>query len=145
VLVNTSSTSGAAVWIGPQPEWTDYTVEVTLVPNEGSGDAGLLFRAANISPNNDGGQQYYVGLYPTGDKVVLGRMNDGWASLHQASVSVSTDQAYRLKVHAQGSLFEVSVDDEPLLQFTDASYPNGSVGLRTYNRPTTYRRVVVCR
>ena len=113
-------------------------------PDAGSGDPGLLFRAQSGGASNNGGSQYYLGLYPGSDEIVLGVMDDDWLPFASASVTIDEDTWYSVRVHSFGSSIEVYIDDVLHISTTDSTYAWGGVGFRSYYSPVTYDHVTVC-
>lgn len=145
-LENTDSASGNIVWFGSADGLTpddsfdadSFTMTATMEIHSGK-DAGIMLRTGESSTTNDEGPTYYVGLYPSSDKVVFGTMDDGWSAKHTASVALEYDQIYTLSVEASGNLYSVYVDDVLVLaDITRTEFGSGSIGLRTYNAPATY-------
>merc|ERR1719245_829040 len=99
-----------------------------------------MFRTGESSSTNDEGPTYYVGVYPSRDKVVFGTMDDGWSAKHTAySVALQYDEIYTLSVVADGDVYTVYVDEVAIFEdITRTEFGSGSIGLRTYYAPATY-------
>lgn len=145
-LENTDSGAGNIVWFGsadgltPDDSFDDdsFTMEALMEVHSG-GDAGIMLRTGESSTRNNEGPTYYVGLYPSSDKVKFGTMDDGWSAKHTASVALEYDQIYTLSVEASGDLYSVYIDDVLVLaDITRTEFGSGSIGLRTYGAPATY-------
>jgi hypothetical protein len=143
-LRNTSLTTGANVWLGAET-WTDYSVQVTLQSNTSTGDAGFMFRTQSVSPINDRGSNYYVGIYPYYDEVALGYMDGSWHRLADTTVTIDTGVWYDLRIDVRGTDIDVYLDGTYLFSYSDSTYAYGSVGLRTFRNATDYDSVIVCR
>jgi len=146
LLENTDSASGNIVWFGSADGLTpddsfdgdSFTMTATVEIHSGQ-DAGIMFRTGESSTRNNEGPTYYVGLYPSSDKVVFGTMDDGWSAKHTASLPLEYDHIYTLSVEASGDLYSVYVNDVRVLaDITRTEFGSGSIGLRTYKAPATY-------
>jgi len=104
----------------------------------------VIFRAGSTGSGNNDGQHYYAGLYAGSDAVTLGSMDWGWTVLSSASVTVTTNTWYTLRVEASGTTLEVFLDDVLVLTELDSNWSSGSVGLRTYRNKADYASALVC-
>lgn len=135
---------GAAAWIGAAPTLTDYVVEATLSPNGQFGNAGITFRALEISAINDDGAHYYAGVDPDRNRVVLGFMDGDYTEIAAASVAIEENRPYRLRVELEGDAISVFLDDTLVIAESDSTYTNGSAGVRSYLLPASYANFIVC-
>lgn len=140
---NTSTTSGANAWTGLQT-WTDYVVEARMKVTTNSNDAGLMFRTRAVSAVNDGGQHYYLGLYPSTNRVTLGYMNGSWNSVASGTVTIDPNIWYTVQVRMAGSSFEAYIDGTRVVNTTSSTYSSGGIGFRTYRSPATYDYILAC-
>jgi len=145
-IQNTDSGAGNIVWFGsadgltPDDSYDDEEFELTVVMEQVSGgDAGILFRTGESSTKNDEGPSYYIGLYPGSNRVVFGTLNDGWSAKHSASVGMSWNTEYTLKVIGHGNSYTVYLNGQEILSgITRTEFSSGSIGLRSYHSPCTY-------
>ena len=63
-------------------------------------DAGIIFPSLTVSSVNDGGYQYYVGLYPNSDEIKFGKIMNSWNVIKTKSVTIDTNVIYVLRVEA---------------------------------------------
>ncbi|GAA3733737.1 hypothetical protein GCM10022225_14980 [Plantactinospora mayteni] len=119
-----------------------YDLDVTVT--SGIGDAGLVFRAANVGTGTDAYRGYYAGITPAG-RVILGRADNNWTLLGSAPLPVVAGQRYHLRVVAGGSSIKVYVGDltSPKISVTDATYPSGKSGVRVYNAAAAFDNVAI--
>ena len=119
----------------------DFTAKVTLDfggNREGRG-AGILFRVTAPSVGYDAQRGYFVGLKPSENVVLLGKMDgQSWKELSRQAFPIDPSKKYRLAVTATGPKFDISVDEKPVLSFTDSTYKTGTVGLRVVDIPVTF-------
>lgn len=104
----------------------DATLRFKTVGGSHARAAGLVLRAQSA---ND---YYVVRADALEGKVQLYRMARGRRALikSQDDVDVASDRWHALRVILKGPSFEVSLDDKPVLQATDASLPMaGTVGV----------------
>mmetsp|Transcript_6959 Transcript_6959/g.9338 ORF Transcript_6959/g.9338 Transcript_6959/m.9338 type:complete len:1729 (+) Transcript_6959:360-5546(+) len=148
---NTQSDAGTVSWLGDtiSPfDWMDYAVAVTMYIDSstcGSGNAGILVRAQNVSSVNDGGQQYYVGI--NSYTFMVGKMDDGWTSLQTVTTATTQDQWVTLSVQVSGSSISsqltLASGSVYSIDITDESFAYGTVGLRQFNCPASYDNLIV--
>lgn len=109
----------------------DGIYQMNLTITSDGGNAGIIFRAANLTEGGDGLDGYYVGI---GDKYLqLGRMNQNWTELKGVEVpELTLGSTHTLKVAAFGSRIQVYLDDvaKPYIDITDSTYKKGAVGIR---------------
>ena len=123
--------------------FSDFTYD-SKVQVGSAGDGGLLFRASNVSLGADEYNGYYVGISIAGN-VVLGKANGSWSPLKTTSMSIVANTWYQVRVVARGTSIKVYVDDmtTPKIDFVDASFSTGSIGVRTYNATTRWDNISV--
>jgi len=112
--------------------WTDYTMEVTI--KSADNDAiGIMFRYQD--ENN-----YYRF---SGDKErsyirLVKCVNGQFTLLAEDSVPYVTDQNYLLKIVAQGSTLQVSIDGSPVFSVNDSSLSSGTIALYSWGNTGSY-------
>lgn len=111
--------------------FTDLVFDATVAITDGNGDAGLVFRATDLSTGADGFRGYYVGFSPAGTVNVLKADAGTWTSLSEASVGVSSGTEYQVRVTAVGSQINVFIGDtaDPKVTATDGSFVSGATGV----------------
>ena len=130
--------------ISNKDDMNDFTIESDIRVADRNGDAGLLFRTVSATPGADNVRGYYAGLSAAGTgAVMLGRMSNNWTELKRSAVTINPNTDYRLKVSAVGSQINIYVNDVLVLQQTDSTYTQGSVGVRMYNSMPSYDNIVV--
>ena len=114
--------------------WTDYTVRVqqsTL--GEGNG-YGVYFRISNEPAING-----YVFQYDPGYGAFLIRKVINGNETPPIGVSVAppnfqwTNTTRAISIDVRGNNFTASVDNQVVVRATDSQFPNGRVGLRTWD------------
>ncbi|KAI1415844.1 carbohydrate-binding module family 66 protein [Hypoxylon sp. FL1857] len=122
--------SGAAVAV-LDTNFTDLVFEATVAITDGSGDAGLVFRATDLSTDAAGFKGYYVGISPAGSINILKADTGIWTSLSEATVEVSSGTEYKVKVTAVGSQINVFIGDskDPEVTAADGSFVSGATGV----------------
>lgn len=133
VLDATSTHSGKAVL---DTHFIDFVMEADMiVPKDTSGNAGILFRASDVSQGPDSYRGYYVGLGTSrGGFLTLGRANYNWSELKNVPVSIQAGQVNRVMLKAVGDLISIFVDDfsQPKIVVKDGSFKSGVTGVRVY-------------
>lgn len=122
----------------PASRFSDFTydakVQLNSTGNHINGDAGILFRASRLSFGADEYSGYYVGISNSNGRVELGKANGTWTSLKTAPMDITADEWHHIRVVAKGTNIKVYVDDmnNPKIDYNDASFSSGSIGIRTY-------------
>jgi hypothetical protein len=124
--------------------FSDFTYDAK-VQVSGSGDGGLIFRASKLSLGADEYNGYYFGISSGGQNVVLGKANGSWSSLKTASMAIVANTWYQVRVVAKGTSIKIYVGDmtTPKIDFTDASFASGAIGVRCYNAITRWDNLSV--
>ena len=119
----------------------DFTASVTMNFNrvrEGRG-SGILFRSTAPSVGFDAARGYFVGIKPSQNTVLLGKMDGStWQELTRRAVTVDVSRDHQLSVSAEGSRFTVSLNGSLLFTHQDGTYKSGTLGLRVTDIPTTF-------
>ena len=119
----------------------DFTASVTIDfhNNRKGRGAGILFRTTAGSVGYDAHRGYFVGVKPSQDSVLLGKMDgSSWRELKRAKLPIDVSKKHRLSVTAVGPEFAISLNGKDLFTFTDKDYKNGTVGLRVVDIPATF-------
>jgi uncharacterized repeat protein (TIGR01451 family) len=128
-------------------EWTDYRYEARVKLSDGE-LMGLWFRGKVDEPDDDTQhvEGYYLTMRPQSDYIKLGaiRTNDppidhpfefnNVRELATAPVPFDFKKGYwyTLAVEVEGSHIRCYVNGVPLINYTDSTYPSGTVGMKTY-------------
>ena len=117
----------------PATYFSDFTYSAK-VKVKSDGDAGLIFRASRLSFGADEYNGYYVGISSSAKRVELGKSTGAWNSLQIADMDIVPDQWYNVKIVAKGTNIKVYVNDmvTPKIDYNDATFTSGSVGVRAY-------------
>ncbi|KAI8964823.1 glycoside hydrolase family 43 protein [Daldinia sp. FL1419] len=110
--------------------FTDLVYEATIAITNGVGDAGLVFRASDLSTESEEFKGYYAGISPTG-KLILEKVDSGvWTLLGEEVFRIPFGTEYRIRVTAVGSDINVYLDDleNPKISATDESFKSGATG-----------------
>ncbi|MHB9055683.1 MAG: beta-L-arabinofuranosidase domain-containing protein [Paludibacteraceae bacterium] len=128
----------------PATNFSDFTYDAR-VQVKSNGDGGLIFRVSKASFGPDEYNGYYVGISSSGKKVELGKANGSWTSLKIASMDISLNRWYQLRVAAKGTNIKIYVDNmsTPVIDFNDSSFSSGSIGVRSYNALTVWDDISV--
>ncbi|OTA98188.1 glycoside hydrolase family 43 protein [Hypoxylon sp. CI-4A] len=129
--------------------FTDLVFDATVAITDGEGDAGLWFRAANLTTPAADSWGYYAGISPAGT-VTLQKANAGsWASLGEAAVDIASATEYQVRITAIGNDINVFVGDldNPKIVATDSdgSFLNGSTGVGVRNTSAQFGSVSVAK
>ena len=87
-------------------------------------------------------QGYY--LYFTARELVLKKCNYNIKTLTTATYKFKTDSEYKFKVVCEGANIKVYINDELLIDYTDADpFLNGAVGMRITGATAKYDNIKV--
>ncbi|MCU4164430.1 beta-L-arabinofuranosidase domain-containing protein [Carboxylicivirga caseinilyticus] len=133
ISTNTVGTPGSKA-IQSATSFADFTLDVRMQVGN-TGDAGIIFRASDLSFNPDDYNGYYFGLSAERNELILGKANGGWQALKIISNTINNDTWYNIRVIAEGNNLKIFVNDmtSPKIEFNDASFTSGSIGVRTYS------------
>ena len=139
--------SGEKIVLNRNPP-DDFTASVTLDfhgVDEGRG-SGILFRVTAPSVGFDALRGYFLGIKPSQNSVLLGKMNgSGWKELKRKTLPINVTKKHHLTITAIGSEFTVSLNGEVLFTYRDQTYKSGTVGLRITDIPTTFSELKIRR
>jgi hypothetical protein len=137
-------TTGATLWLADR-DWTDVVVEVDLNSGGNSSNAGVLVRQQGPGDaTNDSQPAYYVGVDGVRQTAYVGIMGGFWQQLATAPVEMRPGEWATLRVEAKGPRITAYVNDELVLDVTDTTYANGSVGLRSFKEDMAYQNLRIC-
>lgn len=118
------------IFLTGQPEWGDYTVEVSVKPLSPTESAGLVFRYHT-------NRHYYYFCLQNGNQARLAlrlplekafKVAD-WKELGIAEFAYDDTRYYRLKVETRGEQVRAFIDDKLIFSATSAELPLGKVGV----------------
>jgi rhamnogalacturonan endolyase len=133
----------SAVLIAGEDQWADYTYQALVRPLSFDGVAGIAFRyQSNL--------QYYVLGLTGGDTVQINVQHlitekfraPNWETVASAPFNYTTDEYYFLRVENQGSNIRAFINNNKVLEVTDAVYVGGKIGLSA-NIPARFQSVLV--
>jgi Tfp pilus assembly protein PilX len=130
-------------------EWTDMVIEVKARLGQGGPGYGIYFRSTGIKNVNSYIFQYDPGAgapgYFTYRKVINGKEQGAWASTNRNTIPDFAQKDNQMswwyndwrtiRIEIKGNRFVTYVDDVKVLDATDTAnqFPNGQIGLRTWN------------
>jgi hypothetical protein len=146
------------IWIGPRPNWRNYSVEVTqtgtapAVPTD-HGDVGPIFRVSNVGtgtppPNNAGAMYLAASSFQSGFDMLFGRFEGGNWNERATASPFNVSGKITIRADAEGSNIRVFLGTAttPSITMSDNTYTTGSVGIRSYRAGVVIHRVkVTCR
>lgn len=131
-----------------EPEFADGTLEFDIRFEGGrpESNAGALMGVRDAREGADAFAGYEIGLTEDGDRIILGKHEQNWTPLQEATVSVNTKEWQRVRVKIEGPRIQVFLNGgaDPLIDFSDPNpLPAGSVGFRTWGAEASFRNVSV--
>jgi hypothetical protein len=143
VTINSGSPN-SQLWMGPRPNWTNYTISTTITPGPAP-NAGINIRMEDSPPfpaPSDSGHMYFAGIQAA--NVVLGTESGGtWAQLAYPTARFAVGTQYPMVVGVNGQTITVSLDGTTYISYTDPTFALGSFGLRTFNSSATFGPITV--
>lgn len=120
-----------------------YEADVKLATVTGNLDGGLIFRVNNPTVGCDSYQGYYVGF--RNGYIHLGKANNNWTEIANASVTANPDTFYHLKIVANGSNLQVFFNNSPTpcINVNDSTWTSGAIGVRVYQTAATFDNISV--
>jgi len=118
-------------------------VDVYL-PEMAAGNAGLIVRVDKAGPGADNFDGYEVAIDVARKTLVLGRHQHDFRLLKVVPCDVAADRWISLAVKLTERTIDVTIDGRSVLQFDDdRPLPDGTIGLRQWQRPARYRNLWV--
>ncbi|KAI1299114.1 glycosyl hydrolase [Xylaria venustula] len=126
------TSSGAAVAM-LDTNFGDLIYDATISISGTSSDAGLLFRAANVSDDLAQLNGYHTKISTLGSVTIEKVVNGASSVLSKGDVAIGTDKEYHVRVTATTSDISVFVEDmqTPKVTATDDSFSTGANGVRS--------------
>jgi rhamnogalacturonan endolyase len=129
----------APLFITGEPEWQDYTVEVSVCPLSASEFAGVVFRYHTnrhqiLFSIENGKTARLAKRLPLEDKFRV----CSWKELGSAEFPYETNRYYRLRVENSGPDIRAYIDDKLVLTANEDELVGGKVGLSA-NTPTRFK------
>ncbi|MCA9043382.1 MAG: sulfatase-like hydrolase/transferase [Planctomycetaceae bacterium] len=124
-----------------RPVGDDFQAAVTIDfgGDINSRDAGILFRCTGPAVGYDAQHGYFAGLIPKTGLVIFGKMDGhNWKELARAETTIDSTKPQRLEVKVQGDKITILQNGEPKIEFRDATYTHGSIGLRVVNTEAVF-------
>ncbi|KAI1128431.1 glycosyl hydrolase [Nemania abortiva] len=141
------TSSGAAVAM-LDTNFGDLVYDATVsVPDSGA-NAGLLFRAANVSGDLTQLNGYYAKISPASGTVTLEKLVNGTSALlSQEHAAIKARTTHHIRVTAVASKISVFVDDlqTPKVTTTDSTFSTGADGVRASTAGTWFGSVSVAK
>ena len=126
----------------------DSTTSVTLDfhNNHKGRGAGLLFRITAPSVGYDAQRGYFVGVKPSENAVLLGKMDgNGWQELTRTNTPIDVTKPQRLKVTTVGDKIFAELNNTLVITHRDDTYQSGTIGLRVVDIPVTFSDLCITR
>ena len=139
VLLSANGSGPKQIYNGFNQSTGDVIVQLQFSANEG-GDAGIIFQVSQAGVGVDVFTGYEVSLAPAG-YLVLGRHVQNFTSLSQVACSVPLGEWITLEVQYTNASFNILVNSNRVLQYTDTQQPlaSGQVGLRNYQQDVQFQ------
>lgn len=127
--------------------WKDYVYEADIkigTLGDSGQNAGLLFRLMSAGSGANGFNGYYAGIN-SGNTLIVGAANGNWQEMASIPMDLPEKDTHRIKAVVKGNDCAIYVDGIHGYSFTipvsaggtTFNYPNGFVGIRSYNREYT--------
>lgn len=107
------------------------------------GNAGLIFRATDLSIGPDHYRGYYVGISAENQQLILGKSNNAWEEIKTLRHPITAGRTYTLRVEARGDRIQVWIDDAktPVVDARDSSFSSGALGVRSYSNTASFGKL----
>lgn len=124
----------------------DFTASVTLdfAGNAKGRGAGFLFRTSAPSVGYDAHRGYFIGVKPSQDAVLLGKMDGtNWQELARANHPIDVSKPQLLGIAAIGDKIFAELNGTLVLSHRDSDYSSGTLGLRVVDIPVTFSDLTI--
>jgi rhamnogalacturonan endolyase len=137
--INTDPNRVTPLFVTGDPDWRDYTVEVSVQPLSREQEAGVVFRYLTS-------RRYYRLALENGTSVRLAERLPidaqfrvaQWRTVVEAPFTYDTKTWYRLSITADGDVVSASINGNPLFEARDGALASGIAGI-TANMPARFR------
>jgi hypothetical protein len=137
------ATPGQAMLMFGDPAWTDYdlTVETKTLPGVDKGQGTLLYFRAT-GPNNY--MNFNLGSYGgTLDEVAYLRNGEWGRDVKPSPSPHKPDRWFKMHVEVRGKHVRCSLDGKQVFESDNDQFPNGRIGLGTWNTAVRWRNLLV--
>jgi alpha-L-arabinofuranosidase len=119
-------------------KWTDYEVTLEARRDEGSEGFLVLFRAARD-------RHYWINFGGWGNKEHGVEKKGGPLPHHRVPGTIEAGRWYKVRIVCNGAHFEISLDDQKVMEFEDKNAPllKGAIGLNTWDTRASFRNIRV--
>jgi hypothetical protein len=119
-------------------EWTDYTVECQAWMEQGPDNMGVVVRY-------QGPATYYIFAIMNGRQraEIWSRVAGNYTDEVDIPFPNELNEKYKIKVVAEGNIFEFYIDDELITEWSDSKLKSGKVGVRTYSSVSHFDNIIV--
>ncbi|HWD92245.1 MAG TPA: family 16 glycoside hydrolase [Verrucomicrobiae bacterium] len=127
------------------PAFTEGEASVEFKFNDdGSGNAGMIVKVSNAGKGHDQFDGYEISLEPSGH-LLFGRHRQNWEPIRTLPCEVQLNAWMKLTVSMTADSLKIFLNDKLITEYTDTEHPleKGTVGLRTWQRDTSYRHFTV--
>lgn len=121
----------------------EFSAKVKVGRDDATSDAGLIFRASNLAAGTNAMKGYYIGIDANKQRVILGKLNNGWTTLGEVYMDIDANQYYKITVKAVNNNIKIYVDDVLKIDATDKyiPYSSGGIGFRASQTAAWYTQV----
>jgi len=133
-----SGTSGEGRSVAGDVSWTDYVVDVKMMLTEGSRDAGVIARYVDD-------KNFYFMEVKAGAFKIQRRKSGSWSTIIESVPDplIEHNVWMDLRFEVRGDTLRHYVNGELKLEGIDSSFPQGKIGLRSYEQAMRYDNLVV--
>lgn len=112
--------------------------------DDGSGNAGMIVKVSDAGKGHDEFNGYEISVEPSGH-LLFGRHRQNWEHIRTVPCEVQLNSWMKLTVGMTANSLKIFLNDKLMTEYTDTEHPleNGAVGLRTWQRDTSYRNFTV--
>jgi pectate lyase len=139
VLRQSGTSSDARSTAGTQ-SWTDYSVQARVKPTAFNGSNRFVAVLARVQSNTS---YYYVALRGNNTVELKKLVNGSSTTLDTASLTVSINTWYTVRLDVSGTSLRGYVDGNLLTEATDSQYSSGRIGVATFYGSANFDDVVV--
>lgn len=135
--------------VAGEEAWTDYVAEADVIlEGKSNQNAGLMYRVTGAGNNgSDNYCGYFFGIGNNNDGTgyyISGYADNKWHQTERKNLpAFENGRAYRLKAVAYEDMVALYIDNQLITRFVNTRFPNGMIGLRSYEKSFSADQVVV--
>lgn len=128
----------------------DFQLDVELLAQADGAQAGVVFRASDLSEGIDGFHGEYIGITAGQNGVTWGAVDQAWRLIASRAVEVKPQTWYHLRVRSVGTNVKIYLDADPITEESwpvfdgvEPAFSKGGFALRALDGAASFRNLKI--